>query len=132
LFGGTGQIGIEAFSRGSADVIIVESNRDNCKMIKKNISKIKIPYKIELFCTDAVLFLKNTHVKPDIAFLDPPYKNSALLEESLKLTARVINKDGVIVTETLSSQNIQNKIQDFSLQKRYNYGNISLNLYKKE
>lgn len=132
LFGGTGQIGIEAFSRGAEKVTIVEIKKSNCKMIEKNISKIKTPHKIELFCTDAVQFLKNTHLDIDIAFLDPPYKNAELLEESLELTTKIINKNGVIITETLSSQSIQNKIQEFSLQKRYNYGNISLNLYKKE
>lgn len=131
LFGGTGQIGIEAFSRGAEKVIIVELKKSNCKMIEKNISKIKIPHKINLFQADALQFLKNTYLNIDIAFLDPPYNNAELLEKSLELTAEIINQNGVIISETLSSQNVQNKIKDFSLQKRYNYGNISLNLYKK-
>lgn len=132
LFGGTGQIGIEAFSRGAEKVIIVETQKNNFKIIEKNISKIKAPHKIELFHTDAIQFLKNTKMSMDIAFLDPPYNKTELLDQSLKLIAKIVNQNGIIITETLTSQNIQNKIQDFSLQKRYNYGKISLNLYKKE
>ncbi len=132
LFGGTGQIGIEAFSQGAGKVIIVEMQKSNFRIIEKNISKIKVPHKIELYHADALKFLKNTRLNIDIAFLDPPYNNTELLEKSLELTANIINKSGIIITETLSAQNIQNKTKDFSLQKRYNYGNISLNLYKKE
>lgn len=132
LFGGTGQIGIEAFSRGAKKVIIVEMQKSNFNIIKKNISKIKVPHSIEVFNADAIHFLKTTKFDINVAFLDPPYNNLELLNKSLELTTKIINENGTIITETLSSQNKQNKIQDFSLQKIYNYGKISLNLYKKE
>ncbi len=131
LFGGTGQIGIEAFSHGAKKVIIVEMQKNSFSMIKRNISKIKNSHNIELFRADALEFLKNSQLNIDIAFLDPPYNNVDLLEKSLELTAQLISENGIIITETLSLQNVQNKIKDFSLQKRYKYGNISLNLYKK-
>ena len=131
LFGGTGQIGIEAFSRGAREVIIVEMKKFNANIIKKNLSKIKNENNIKFFQCDALDFLRCNHLDIDIAFIDPPYSQVNLLENSLNMTAKLIKNDGIIITETLSSQNIQNKILDFSLQRRYNYGNISLNLYKK-
>lgn len=130
LFGGTGQIGIEAFSRGAAKVIIVEIQKNNISIIKKNISKIKNNHNIELFQSDALNFLKNNKIPIDIIFIDPPYKNVELLENSLEWASKIIDSNGIIITETLSLQNIQNNVGDFSLQKRYKYGNISLNLYR--
>ncbi len=130
LFGGTGQIGIEAFSRGAKKVIITELNKSNFKIIEKNISRINDAHNIKLFNLDALRFLQNTDLKADVAFLDPPYENTKLLEKSLNLTAKIMSNNGVIIVETLSSQNVQNETLNFSLQKRYNYGNISLNLYK--
>jgi len=132
LFGGTGQIGIEAFSRGAREVIIVEMKKSNANIIKNNLSKIKNENNIKFFQCDALAFLRCNHFDIDIAFIDPPYSQINLLENSLDMTAKLIKNDGIIITETLSSQSVQNKVRDFSLQKRYNYGNISLNLYKKQ
>lgn len=132
LFGGTGQIGIEAFSRGAKEVVIIEIKKSHADLINKNISKIKCDHNIKFFQLDAVDFLKNNKKNFDIIFIDPPYQDVTILQSSLDFCIKNINKDGIMITETLSSQNIQNKIGDFSLQKRYNYGNISLNLYKSE
>lgn len=132
LFGGTGQIGIEAFSRGAREVIIVEMKKSNANIIKNNLSKIKNENNIKFFQCNALDFLRCNHFDIDIAFIDPPYSQINLLKNSLDMTAKLMKSDGIIITETLSSQNVQNKVRDFSLQRRYNYGNISLNLYKKQ
>lgn len=132
LFGGTGQIGIEAFSRGAREVIIVEMKKSNANIIKNNLSKIKNENNIKFFQCDALDFLRCNYFDTDIAFIDPPYSQIDLLKNSLDMTAKLIKNDGIIITETLSSQNVQNKVRDFSLQRRYNYGSISLNLYKKQ
>ena len=105
--------------------------KSNANIIKKNLSKIKNENNIKFFQCDALDFLRCNHLNIDIAFIDPPYSQINLLENSLDITAKLIKDDGIIITETLSSQNVQNKVRGFSLQKRYNYGNISLNLYKK-
>lgn len=130
LFGGTGQIGIEAFSRGAARVIIVEFQKNNVNLIRKNVSKIKNGHHIQIINMDALDFLRNNTTPIDIAFLDPPYSNVNLLQKSLEMSTEFINSNGILISETLSSQNIQNSVGNFSLKKRYMYGNISLNLYK--
>ena len=128
LFGGTGQIGIEAHSRGAEEVIIVENQKANFNIIKKNLAKIRSPENIKIIYSDALNFLNKFDKKIDIAFLDPPYK-SDLLDKILPKTAKIMDKNGVIITETSSSEKILNEFQEFTLQKRYKYGNISLNLY---
>ena len=49
LFGGTGQVGIEAFSQGAKEVAIVESEKKNASLIKKNVGRIKIPHNIKIY-----------------------------------------------------------------------------------
>lgn len=129
LFGGTGQVGIEAFSWGARKVIIVESQRQHFNMIKKNVSKIKIDHNIEAINSDALNFLKNNKEPIDIAFLDPPYSDPKLLEDALSMLSKSMNKSGIVITETLSSQKTQNTIKNFSLKKQYKYGKIVLNFY---
>ncbi len=129
LFGGTGQVGIEAFSCGAGKVIIVEAQKKHFEIIKKNISKIKIPHNIEIINCNALKFLKNNDTPIDIAFLDPPYSENKLLEDSLDLLAKSMTTSGTIITETLSSQTAQNDVGNFSLKKRYLYGKIAMNVY---
>ncbi len=132
LFGGTGQIGIEAFSRGAKEVLIVELQKSNTKIIKKNISKIKVDNNIKLFNEDALDFLNNHLTNIDIVFIDPPYNEEDLLQKSLEKVAEKINENGIIITETLYSHNAQKNIKNFSLKRRYKYGIISLNVYKRD
>ncbi len=132
LFGGTGQIGIEAFSCGAEKVIILETQKKHFNIIKKNISKIKKPHNIKIINLDALEFLKNNKEPLDIAFLDPPYAEPKLLENSLNLLDKSMNKSGIIITETLSSQTAQKAMKNFSLKKQYLYGKIALNVYENQ
>ncbi len=132
IFGGTGQIGIEAFSQGANKVIIVESNKDNSDIIKKNISKIKSNHEIYFYNTDALSFLDNSSIKCDIAFLDPPYKDTNLLNETFKKIENLEFIPEIIIVETLSSQFMPEETEKFNLQKIHKYGKISLNLYERK
>ncbi len=129
-FGGTGQIGIEALSRGANQVTILESNQANVNLINKNIKKIKKRESISVIHTDVRDFLKNYTETIDIIFLDPPYKQLDLLYETAYLAEKKMASDGIIITETLSEHSVKDKLRNFSLKKKYKYGIISLNLYK--
>lgn len=132
LFGGTGQIGIEAFSQGANKVIIVESDKENSDIIKKNISKIKSDNEIYFYNTDAVSFLDDSSIKCDIVFLDPPYKDLELLEKTFKKIEHLDSIPEIIIVETLSSQVMPEETEKFNLQKTHKYGKISLNLYERK
>lgn len=132
LFGGTGQIGIEAFSQGASKVVIVELDDDNFNTIKKNINKIKIDNEISLYHSDSIEFLDNSKTRFDIVFLDPPYQNTSLLEQSLKKIENLEHIPELLLVETLSSFSLHEETNNFHLQKKYNYGKISLYLYEKK
>lgn len=129
VFGGTGQVGIEALSRGAKYVTILEIKKENTDLIKKNISKLKCSGNIKAITTDAKKYFQNNKQNFDIAFLDPPYKDTDLLHKTLDLITERISESGIIITETQSEYDAPEKIKNFSLQKRYKYGTITLNLY---
>ena len=130
LFGGTGQIGIEAFSQGAGKVVIVELDENNVSLIKKNISKIRISNNITLVKEDAVKFLGNYNYNFDIIFLDPPYKHTDLLKNVLSKISKLTYLPKIIAVETLTSLEIPIDSNIFSLRKKYKYGRISLSLYE--
>lgn len=129
LFGGSGQIGIEAASRGAKSVVIVDSNRDAIQTINKNVLKLKNA-NINVIFSDSQEFLIKTTKSFDIAFLDPPYKSN-LLENIYSKINKIMNENSVIISETPYEKEIVDKINDFMLQKRYKYGKTYLNLYNK-
>ncbi len=132
LFGGTGQIGIEALSQGASKVIIVEKDESNSKIIRENINKINNSKNIYLYTTDALDFLDHTSESIDIAFLDPPYQETELLSNAFNKLACLKTPPEIIICETLSCENLPENILSFNLRKKYHYGKISLNLYKRQ
>lgn len=131
LFGGTGQIGIEAFSQGAGRIVIIEKDEKTATLIKKNVNKIKNQNNIEVYCQDAVKYLENEDLKFDIIFLDPPYKNTELLNSCLERIMNLKYLPEVIAIENLTSKEIDINNEKFYLRKKYHYGKISLNLYEK-
>ncbi len=131
LFGGTGQIGIEAASRGAKKVVIVDNNMDSINTVKKNMSKIKNNDNIiSIVKASSDSFLKNNTEKFDIAFLDPPYLDINLLHRSLLNIKNHMKKNSIIAIESLKQTEILNYSNDFILQNRYIYGKIALHIYR--
>ena len=129
LFGGSGQIGIEAASRGAREVIIVEKEPKALEIIKKNVNKVRDKLNIRVINSDAFDFLANVKNKIDIAFLDPPYK-SGILDKISDCLDSVTNTEGIIITETAADEQCKTNMGNFKLIKSYSYGNIMLNFYK--
>ena len=74
LFAGSGQLGLEAISRGAAHAVLVDKSKDAVKIIEENAIKTKLALDCTIRLSDAMDFLRrNRGVKFDIVFLDPPY-----------------------------------------------------------
>lgn len=80
LFAGSGQMGIEALSRGASRAVFVDASRDAVKIINTNIKKTKFEDASSVFCMNAEQFIKTAagRQKFDYVFLDPPYAQRAL------------------------------------------------------
>ena len=131
LFSGTGQISLEALSRGASKVYALDNSFESSKIIKKNISVFRKHYErncnIEFFYYDSFKFLDDFNSKVDILFADAPF-NMEISKEIFEKFERITNN--IIITETLYKNIPVNGGMSFNLIKRYKYGRISLNLYR--
>lgn len=73
LFAGSGQMGLEALSRGAASAVFVDKNTSAAEIVKTNIKKTKSENNSKVYCGDYKSYLKSSSEKFDIIFLDPPY-----------------------------------------------------------
>jgi len=129
LFAGSGQMGIEALSRGAKKSIFIDHDKDSIKIIKENLNKAKFSEESKVFCCDSLYFLEKYNENFIIVFLDPPY-NSGILQKSLLLIINKINLNGIIICESSQEESMPEKIGNFKDRKLYNYGKIFINIYR--
>ena len=84
LFGGTGQLGIEALSRGACAAVFVDEREDACQLIRENLRRTNFQQSGTVLRSDYLAYLRRCREKFDIIFLDPPYAE-VFLENSLKM-----------------------------------------------
>ncbi len=131
LFAGSGQLGIEALSRGAAYVTFVDSARESIDCIKTNLQKTNLRQNSCVVQTDAFSFLKTSSGSFDIAFLDPPY-SKGLLQKALPLIAERMNDNGIIICEHPYGEEMPDEAGNFSKYREYKYGKLSLTVYRKK
>lgn len=128
LFAGSGQLGIEALSRGAESAVFVEKNPIAVKCIESNLEKTKLKEGATVVRQHALSFLQSTSHVFDIAILDPPYMSSNL-NDALPLLAEHMSQDGMILCETAMDHEMPEKFENFALKKEYRYGKTKLYLY---
>ena len=102
LFAGTGQLGIEALSRGAAHCDFVEHNKTAYGIVSKNVESARVKDKAALHRTEAAEFVsKAGRERYDVIFLDPPY-GGVILENALKQieTFDILSVNGIIICES--------------------------------
>ena len=132
LFGGTGQLGIEALSRGASSAVFVDASDAACKLIRENLRRTKLEAEGKVVRSDYMDFLKNCREKFDIILLDPPYAE-VFLENSLNFITEIdiLQTNGIIVTERALDKELPFAPDGFSRSKDYKYGNTLITLYRK-
>jgi len=104
LFAGTGSIGIEALSRGAAQVYFVECSHKAVRIIRENLTALQITEGCEILekrAPEALRELSLREVRCRFCFLDPPYKMEGAYEEMLRLIAglELLSEGGVVIAE---------------------------------
>lgn len=130
LFAGSGQMGIEALSRGAKGAYFLDMRRDAVSVIRKNLSATGFEEQAEVRCADSLMFLANCPVKFDIAFVDPPY-NKGIAKKAMELLPSVMNPAGVMVVETAAEEELPETAGDFVLDRTYRYGKIKITTYRR-
>ncbi len=132
LFAGSGQMGIEALSRGAAKAVFIDEKKACIDIIKQNLVHTGLSDKAVVLNTGSLSFAKRPASESfDIAFLDPPYKNG-ILQEILPLITEKMKKTGIIICESPVDDKIPEKINDFVLDRNYRYGKIMISTYRCE
>lgn len=132
LFAGSGQLGIEALSRGAAGCVFVDQSKQAIGVIKKNLETCGFADSARVYQSDSLTYLSVTaspKERYDIALLDPPYA-SGLLKKALPLVAEHMNRGGVIICEAPSDMELPEQAGDFTIRKTYRYGKIGMTLYR--
>lgn len=125
LFAGSGQIGLEALSRGAAQAVLVDSSRASQQVIEKNVRAAGFGDRARLVPMDFASFLQSDPGTYDIAFLDPPYR-AGLLQQALPLAAERMNPGGIIVCEHPREEVLPETAGEFARYRQYRYGKVML------
>ncbi len=125
LFCGSGSLGIEALSNGAGECYFVDSNKKVIDILKNNVKDIDGTILVN---SDFRKFLKNTDVKFDIIFLDPPY-DLFLINDAIKIIEDydLLNDNGLIVCE-YTKENVVSKYDVFREKK---YGDKYIKIFRK-
>ena len=131
LFCGSGQMGIEALSRGASFCVFVDNARRSQDVTKKNLSASGLFSSARVAAMDYQDFLRTTKDRFDIVFLDPPYSKGHV-QAALLLLPDIMTDSGVILCEHEHSDKLPEEAVAFVRTKEYRYGRISVSAYRKK
>ncbi|MBQ7438076.1 MAG: 16S rRNA (guanine(966)-N(2))-methyltransferase RsmD [Oscillospiraceae bacterium] len=129
LFGGTGQLGIEALSRGAREAVFTDSSRTSVQLIRENLKRCGLEGKV--LQTDALSYLARGE-KFDVIFIDPPY-DSGLYQAVLERINAVDNltEGGIIVCEARAATELPELAPPYRKLRERRYGTVKICLYGK-
>ena len=129
LFAGTGQLGIEALSRGAESCTFVDERREAVAIIRENLDHCKLSGEVRQ--TEALSFLEGCG-SYGLIFLDPPYA-SGFVDKALRKIFKfdILSDGGIIVCETALDATLPAAEAPYYKGKEYRYGKIKLTIYGK-
>ena len=133
LFGGSGQLGLEAMSRGAASCAIVEGDRNAQKAIETNIRNCGFDRNCQLIKGDSFQFLQRQKASSyHLIFLDPPY-GGELLNRAIAEICRIdiLAEGGIMVCESAADDVVQPVQAPYRVVKQYRYGHTDLTIITK-
>ncbi|MGI5936564.1 MAG: 16S rRNA (guanine(966)-N(2))-methyltransferase RsmD [Oscillospiraceae bacterium] len=130
LFAGSGQLGIEALSRGASSAVFVDQSRGAVELVRENLKLCK--FEGEVVLGDSLAYLERCG-KFDIIFIDPPY-DSGLADKALHKIFKfdILSDGGIIVCETMRELTLPVALPPYFKSREYYYGKVKLTVYGKE
>ncbi len=133
LFAGTGQMGIEALSRGASRAVFVDERREAAALVQENLKRARLAGRAGLVRGDAIGYLNRCEKDSfDLIFLDPPYSGD-LLKNALKRISEIdiLPEGGIILCERPSGRPHPGEFPGLAAGTDHRYGKTILTLYRR-
>lgn len=128
LFAGSGQMGIEALSRGAKRAVFVDSSSKSISCVNENLRNTGLARQAEVITRDSYDYIKMTGQKFDLIILDPPYRHSHI-NNLLPIAAKKLAKGGCIICEYEKEALLPETPEGLVIRKTYHYGKINVTIY---
>ena len=132
LFAGTGQMGIEALSRGASEAVFVDTSQESLKIVRENLKICGFEERARVVRGDSIAYLRSGE-KFDVVYVDPPYSTD-LLEKAVNFATGfdILNENGIIICESRTDKTVPDPERGGYARREYRYGKIKLTAFTKE
>ncbi len=130
-FAGSGQLGIEALSRGARSCVFLDQSRDAVNIITANCKTAEVFDRCRVSMGDALSFLRTTRDTFDLIVLDPPFGHGTLAQV-LPLLDGCLAPGGIVLCESETDALLPGAAGELQLARQYRYGKILVTRYEKE
>ena len=130
LYAGSGQLGIEALSRGADSCVFIDRNPEAAAVIKQNLQRCGLSMRSQVVTTDAISFLERPNAVFDLVFMDPPYADDGSLLLTLQKVVMHINDGGILICESDDGTILPDKVDRFTLDRTRRYGRVHVWIYR--
>lgn len=134
VFGGTGNISLEAVSRGAAEAVVLEKDADALKVIGDNVKACRQESKVRILRGDSVASLATLAREGktfDLIYVDPPYQ-AGLYDTVVSQIAdkKLLAEDGMILLESAKNTSLSTENKVFFIYKEKTYGDTKITYLK--
>lgn len=130
LFAGSGQMGIEALSRGAERAVFIDSSLRSIRCVNENLRNTGFERQSEVINRDSYDYIKLTSQTFDIIILDPPYRYNHIAN-ILPFAAKKLRDGGIIICEYETEADEPAAPEGVRLRKTYRYGKINVSIFCK-
>lgn len=132
-YSGTGNMALEAISRGMDHAVCVEINRKAVQVIRTNVKNLGVWDQVQIISGNIFSVLSQLQMQFDLVYIDPPYKK----EENIKLLEALesydlVNEKGQVVIESLAIQTWPDQVKSLIKYKEKTYRDTKITYYRKE
>ena len=131
LFAGSGQLGIEALSRGARRCLFCDQDAAAAAVVQANCRAAGVFADSKVVRMEASALLAATKERFDLVLLDPPYRHG-ILQQILPAVARVTQPGGIVLCESELEAQLPDEVEGLVLQKQYKYGTVRVSRYRKQ
>lgn len=133
LFAGTGQLGIEALSRGAAAAVFVEQRRDAAALVRDNLKLTGLAEHGKVVCGEALAYVSSAKETFDLIFIDPPYAAN-LWKNTINAISQfdILSNHGIMICESPLEREMPQVAPPYYQRRTYRYGKIKITTYYRE